>query len=239
MHVETDETTEPVRMMTGKDDKFRPDNKFYGRIKGVRLSARQAGLVEDLLPKVRVDLSQPLSFAQNDVWLEIGFGGGEHLAWQATHNLQTGIIGAEPFINGIAKLLVAIAENGLNNVRIHDTDARTLVPAIPDGSLSRIYLLYPDPWHKQRHRKRRFVNDETIGQFHRMLKPGGLFRFASDIEDYVNWTVSFIDRHGGFDYAGNCPADWRQPFEDWQQTRYEKKALREGRQPSYLSFVKR
>ncbi|HFC04745.1 MAG TPA: tRNA (guanosine(46)-N7)-methyltransferase TrmB, partial [Rhizobiales bacterium] len=115
-------------------------------------------------------------------------------------------------------------------------DARVLLPKIPDESLSRLFLLYPDPWHKQRHKKRRFVNVESIGQFHRMLKPGGVFRFASDIEDYVYWVVKNIDGHGGFKYAGKTISDWRQAPQDWHQTRYEQKAIREGRTPAYISF---
>jgi len=223
-------------MIAPKEKTNRPDHKFYGRLKGVRLSDRQSGLVETLLPKLRVDLDNPLAFSPGETWLEIGFGGGEHLAHQAIENPQTGIIGAEPFINGIAKLLVAVEEHNIDNVTIHDSDVRTLLPKIPDNCLSQVFLLYPDPWHKQRHRKRRIVNTESIAHFHRILKPGGLFRFASDIEDYVRWTVSFIDKHGGFDYAGDNLDDWRQPPDDWRRTRYEKKAIREGRQPSYLSF---
>ena len=215
------------------------DYKFYGRKKGVRLSARQSQLVETLLPRLRLNLDQPLSDSVNEHWLEIGFGGGEHLAAQAINNRQVDIIGAEPFINGIAKLLVEIDENTLTNVVVHDGDARVLLPKIPDQSLARLFLLYPDPWHKQRHQKRRFVNKTSIGHFHRMLKPGGVFRFASDIEDYVHWTVLNITRHGGFSFEGSSIEDWHQPPADWHQTRYEKKAIREGRTPAYITFTRK
>lgn len=221
------------------EKKTPPDFKFYGRIKGVRLSDRQSRLVQDLLPKVRLDLNRPLADSPDDVWLEIGFGGGEHLAFQAVNNPQITFIGAEPFVNGVAKLLVAIEENKIGNLTVHDGDVRVLLPNIPDNSLSRLFLLYPDPWHKQRHQKRRMVNEQTISHFFRMLKPGGIFRFASDIEDYVYWTVSVVKKHGGFRFSGETVKDWRQPPDDWHRTRYEAKALREGRTPSYISFTRR
>ena len=221
------------------DKKNPPDFKFYGRIKGVRLSDRQAGLMDTLLARVRLDLKNPMPALQRDVWLEIGFGGGEHLAFQAGQNPDIAFIGAEPFVNGVAKLLVAIEENNITNLTIHDGDVRVLLPKIPDNSLSRLFLLYPDPWHKTRHRKRRMVNEDTISHFHRMLKPGGVFRFASDIEEYVKWTVAAVKKHGGFEFAGDTPNDWRQPPDDWHRTRYEAKALREGRTPSYISFIAR
>ncbi len=225
--------------MTLGENKTQPDFKFYGRIKGVRLSDRQSNLVDKLLPQLRLDLNQPLPVGHGDVWLEIGFGGGEHLASQAINNPETAFIGAEPFVNGVAKLLVAVEENNISNLRIHDGDVRVLLPKIPDSSLSRLFLLYPDPWHKTRHRKRRMVNDETITHFHRMLKPGGVFRFASDIEDYVDWTVSVIKKHGGFDFTGKSVQDWRQAPDDWHRTRYEAKAIREGRVPSYITFKRK
>lgn len=216
-----------------------PEYKFYGRKKGVRLSERQSRLVDTLLPTLRLDLNNAVATSQPETWLEIGFGGGEHLAHQAMNNRQIAFIGAEPFVNGVAKLLVAIEENNLDNIHIHDGDARVLLPKIPDGSLDRVFLLYPDPWHKQRHKKRRFANDWSIGHFYRMLKPGGVFRFASDIDDYVAWTVKLVRKHGGFDFVGSHLDEWREPPEDWHQTRYEQKAIREGRRPAYISFVRR
>ncbi|VAV89755.1 tRNA (guanine(46)-N(7))-methyltransferase [hydrothermal vent metagenome] len=221
------------------EKKTKPDFKFYGRIKGVRLSDRQSRLITSLLPQVRLDLNQPLPVSHQETWLEIGFGGGEHLAHQAINNPHISFIGAEPFVNGVAKLLVAIEENNIGNLAIHDDDVRTLLPKIPDACLSRVFVLYPDPWHKQRHRKRRMVNDDTVAHFHRILKPAGVFRFASDIEDYVQWTVAAVRKHGGFEFSGDSIRDWRQPPADWHRTRYEAKALREGRTPSYISFIRR
>jgi len=171
-------------------------------------------------------------FRRNDAeqtWFEIGFGGGEHLAHQAELHPDINFIGAEPFLNGVAKLLALIEEKHLTNIRIHDGDARYLLEALPDASLERIFLLYPDPWPKARHAKRRFVSAETLSHFHRLLKPGGLFLFASDIANYVDWTREHMSVHGGF-------REEHDPFEDWIQTRYEIKARREGREPAYLTF---
>lgn len=174
----------------------------------------------------------------NDVdrtWLEIGFGGGEHLAHQAELHPNINFIGAEPFLNGVAKLLALIEAKRLANIAIHDGDARYLLEALPDASLERIYLLYPDPWPKARHAKRRFVSAETLGHFHRLLKSGGLFLFASDIADYVDWTHQHAAAHGGFVEEG----DPQEPFENWMQTRYEAKARREGRETAYLRFQRK
>ncbi len=187
-------------------------------------------LVDELLPKLRFDAAA----VKSPAWLEIGFGGGEHLAHQAELHPEVFFIGAEPFVNGVAKLLAVIEAKKLANIRIHDGDARYLLEALPAGSLERIYLLYPDPWPKERQKKRRFVNGETLDHFHRLLVPGGLFLFASDIADYVAWTRERVAAHGGFAEEGEAA----QPFENWVETRYEAKARREGRVPSYLRFRK-
>ncbi|MFT3988183.1 tRNA (guanosine(46)-N7)-methyltransferase TrmB [Aestuariivirga sp.] len=209
-------------------------HQFYGRRKGHALRRHHLSLINDLLPSLRVDLAAPLANCGPEVWLEIGFGGGEHLAHRAELSPEVSFIGAEPFVNGVAKLLVIVEEKNLANIRIHDGDARYLLEALPDASLARIYLLYPDPWPKTRHHQRRFVGDETISQFHRLLKPGGLFLFASDIADYVAWTRHHVARHAGFYEEMSDP----QGFEHWIQTRYEAKAKREGRSSSYLMFRK-
>ena len=185
-------------------------------------------LVDQLLPKLRFEVSKLTSPA----WLEIGFGGGEHLAHQAALHPDVLFIGAEPFLNGVAKLLALIEERQLTNIRIDDEDARYLLEAMPAASLERIYLLYPDPWPKSRHHKRRFVSPENLAHFHRLLNPQGLLLFASDIADYVRWTREHVAAHGGFKEEG----DSTQPFEDWLQTRYEAKAKREGRETEYLRF---
>ena len=209
-----------------------PRFQFYGRRKGHALRRHHLALVDDLLPGLRVNLTDPLKDTAEPRWLEIGFGGGEHLAHQAELHPDVSFIGAEPFVNGVAKLLALIEDKALANIRIHDADARYLLEALPDASFVRVYLLYPDPWPKARHNKRRFVCPENLAHIHRVLVPGGLFLFASDIADYVNWTREHISAHGGFAEEG----DPTQPYENWIQTRYEAKARREGRGSDYLRF---
>ncbi|MBL8790052.1 MAG: tRNA (guanosine(46)-N7)-methyltransferase TrmB [Rhizobiales bacterium] len=212
-----------------------PKFLFYGRRKGKPLRRRHSGLMETYLPQVRLDLAQPLAGSGGRRWLEIGFGGGEHLAHQAALHPDVSFIGAEAFLNGVAKLLAHLERLAASNVRVFHGDARDLLEALPDRSLERIYLLYPDPWPKERQKKRRFVSPATLGQFHRLLQDDGLFRFASDIPDYVQWTRDHVAAHGGFAEEGD-PA---LPYDNWTTTRYEAKALREGRTPAYLTFRKR
>ncbi len=206
--------------------------QFYGRRKGKSLRRHHSGLMDELLPHLRVGLGEPLSGTAEPRWLEIGFGGGEHLAHQAELHPGVSFIGAEPFVNGVAKLLARVEEKNLANVRIHDGDARYLLEALPEACFERIYLLYPDPWPKSRHNKRRFVSPENLVHFHRVLKPGGRFLFASDINDYVDWTREHVREHGGFAEDG----DPSEPYENWIETRYEAKARREGRGSAYLRF---
>jgi tRNA (guanine-N7-)-methyltransferase len=213
---------------------FIPKHQFYGRRKGKPLRRHHSDLMERLLPPLSVDLADPLAGTGERRWLEIGFGGGEHVVHQAALNPDVTIIGAEAFLNGVAKALAHVEEAGVANVRIHYGDARVLLEAMPDQCLERLYLLYPDPWPKERQKKRRFVNPVNLAHFHRLLKPGGLFLFASDITDYVDWTRDHIKTYGGFHEQGNAA----EPFENWTQTRYEAKAFREGRLPAYLSFWK-
>lgn len=188
--------------------------------------------MERLLPRLRVGLEDPLADMGERRWLEIGFGGGEHLAHQASLHPEVSFLGAEPFVNGVAKLLALVEENNLANVKVHDGDARPLLEVLPAASFERIYLLYPDPWPKARHNKRRFVSAGTLHHFHRLLKPHGMFLFASDIEDYVAWTRQHVADHGGFAEEG----DPREPFVNWIETRYEAKARQEGRGSAYLRF---
>ena len=218
--------------------------RTYGRRKGHRLSPRKMRLLDELLPKLRLDLETPpptpLSSLFPDqvtqVWLEIGFGAGEHLAWQAEANRHTGFIGCEPFINGVAKLLSEIDERKFTNIRIHDGDAREVLDWLADASLDRIFLLYPDPWPKTRHHKRRLISPRSLVTFARVMKPGAELRFASDIGDYVRATLEAVFASNDFEWLAERPADWRERPPDWPQTRYEKKALGEGRKAHCLIF---
>ena len=204
--------------------------QFFGRRRGKTLRRHHLQLMEELLPRLRVDLNNPLP--GGEVRLEIGFGGGEHLAHQAVLFPAVNFIGAEPFRNGVAKLLALIEEKAIGNIHIHDDDVRYLLEKLPPASLNRIYVLYPDPWPKKRHHERRIVNSETLQQFHTLLKPDGVFLFASDIDDYVEWTMRECREHSGFELVSNSD----EPFENWFQTRYEAKAKREGRETRYLTF---
>ncbi len=223
------------------DMKYIP--RLYGRLQDKPLKPRQAQLMETLLPKLAIPdpevgrLNLKALFPQaEEVWLEVGFGGGEHLAWQAAHNPAVGIIGAEPFLNGVAKALVQIDDQGLQNARIHHGDVRPLIEALPDGALTRLFVLHPDPWPKRRHQKRRMISPWFFGEAARLLRPGGELRVASDIPDYIRWTLMHWQRAGGFEWTAECAADWTDRPADWPQTRYEAKALREGRRPAYLIF---
>ncbi|WP_205042010.1 tRNA (guanosine(46)-N7)-methyltransferase TrmB [Rhodoligotrophos defluvii] len=215
----------------------------YGRRSGHKLRPSQAALTETLLPRLRLDpsaLPLPLERAfkapVREIWLEIGFGGAEHLLWHARRNPQVGFIGVEPFINGMAKLLSAVQSEGLANIRVYDGDARLLLPELPTACLSRAFVLFPDPWPKKRHNKRRIINAETLAELARVLKHGGELRLASDIPDYVRWMLAHARRVPQFVWAAERAEDWRTRPEDWPQTRYEQKAVREGRTPAYLRF---
>ena len=214
---------------------------FFGRRKGKKLRAGQDRRVATLLPQLRIDPdTDPRAAFQppRAVWLEIGFGGGEHLAAQAKAHPEIGFVGCEPFVNGVAKLLAVIEQESVGNIRLWDRDATELLPRLPPASFDRVYLLYPDPWPKRRQRKRRFISDETLSLLSRILRPGGEFRFATDIDDYAGWTLARVLRSTHFCWNAERPDDWRKPWQDWPGTRYEAKALREGRVPSYLTFVR-
>lgn len=231
--------------MNGENETSR--RHVYGRTKGKTLKPRQANLMETLFPRVSISLEESVIEPRTlfgdveEVWLEVGFGGGEHLAHQAETHPRVGIMGCEPFLNGVAKLVSEIDMRGLSNVRILNDDARFLLERLAPASLARVFILYPDPWPKKRHNKRRFINRETLGFLASALRPGGELRFASDIPDYIAWTlanVSRFNREKGetFRWTAECAADWRTPYEDWPGTRYEAKAIREGRTPCYLAF---
>ncbi len=232
--------------MTSSERRSRATEAFFGRRKGKPLREQQLERMGNLLPALRVDLSAPPPEKLEDLFpvpverlrLEIGFGGGEHLVHRATETPSTGFIGVEPFVNSMAKLLAEVEAKGLRNIRLYDDDATALLDWLPDASLDQIDLLYPDPWPKKKHWKRRFVSQANLARFHRVLKPGGLFCFASDIDTYVNWTLVHCRDHGGFEWTARNAADWKTPFAGWPGTRYEAKARREGRGSAYLTFCK-
>jgi len=217
---------------------------FFGRRKGHPLRARQASLMHELLPKLALDVSAPAPddlatlFLQRaeSVRLEIGFGGGEHLAAQALAHPEVGFIGCEPFVNGMAKMLAAIEARHIGNVRLHFGDATELLDWLPNGALARVDILYPDPWPKRRHWKRRIVRDETIAALARVLRVDGSVHFATDIADYAAWALERFARAPTFRWTAERAADWREPWPGYVPTRYEAKARREGRTSSYFVF---
>lgn len=230
----------------GTQRRQRSTEAFFGRRKGKPLRESQAHVMEHALPPLKIDLSAPAPSRLADLFpvpvsrfrLEIGFGGGEHLAHRASEQPETGFIGVEPFVNSMAKMLAKVEEGALRNIRLHDDDATEILDWLPSESIDQIDLLYPDPWPKKKHWKRRFVSAVNLDRFHRVLKPHGLFCFASDIDTYVNWTLQHCARHGGFAWTARNAADWLTPYPTWPGTRYEAKARREGRFSAYLTFRK-
>ena len=227
----------------------RPHRNFYGRLKGKALKKSQKTYLDQDLAQLspgavgwdenpdRTPLDLQARFGDRPIWLEIGFGGGEHLVHQAAQNPNVGIIGAEPYINGVAMLLGKIRRAGVDNLAVHPGDARDLFDVLPDNSIARAFLLYPDPWPKKRHHRRRFVTPEHLEPLARVMQPGAVLRVATDIPDYVRQTLEEVPK-AGFAWQAERPADWRRPWGDWLSTRYEQKALREGRTPHYLTFTR-
>jgi tRNA (guanine-N7-)-methyltransferase len=230
------------------DDAFeagdRRGGSFFGRRKGHKLRPHQLDLVEQLLPRLALDIS---SESPNDlgevfdrpvaeVRLEIGFGGGEHLIAEALNFPDTGFIGCEPYVNGMAKILTQIEAHNIANIRLFAGDAAELLAWAPPRSLVRIDLIHPDPWPKRRHWKRRFVQDATVNAMARILKTSGEFRFVSDIDDYCAWTLAHLVRSPDFEWMAERAADWQLPWPDYTMTRYGRKAEREGRKAAYFRF---
>lgn len=229
-----------------------PRRKFYGRRHGKRLKPNAAALIETRLPDLRVpgaaregdperapaDLAALFPGPRRALWLEIGFGAGEHLAHQAASNPDIGFIGCEPFINGVGALLGRLEARGIGNVRVHPGDARDLLELLPAASVGRVFLLYPDPWPKTRHWDRRFMNPENLELLARAMEPGAVLRLATDIPDYVRQALAVVAASPDFAVAAGFEAPWDRPWSDWPGTRYEAKALREGRRPHYLTFAR-
>lgn len=216
----------------------------FGRRKGHKLRPSRAILFETLLPTIEVAKPQGAIAAaslfgnDNPLWFELGFGGGEHLAEQALRNPHINFIGCEPYINGISSLLVAIDEHKLSNVRVYGGDARDILDNLPDGSIGRMFILFPDPWPKARHHKRRIVNQTTLSILHQKLKEGALLRVATDHVDYCTWILEHFLLFNKFLWQASRPADWHDAPADWVPTRYQAKAEQEGRKAVFLDFIK-
>jgi tRNA (guanine-N7-)-methyltransferase len=219
--------------------------RSFGRRRGRALSARQASLWRELLPAVALtgdaaQLAKPdrlFSAAVREVWLEIGFGGGEHLLWQAEQHPEAGILGCEPYQDGIVKVLSAISTRRAGNIRLFADDARILLRQLPAAAIARAFVLFPDPWPKRRHWKRRLVSEATLAELARVLRPGAELRIATDIAAYAECILLAVRRQGSFRWLAKTPADWRQRGSDWPRTRYEAKALAAGRHCSYFRFL--
>lgn len=219
-----------------------PPLRSFGRLKSRPIKPRQAALMETLLPSVRCPQGpfdpRELPGGSEGVWLEIGFGGGEHLAEQARRRPGTLFIGAEPFLNGVASALRHLDEMRLANVRLHDADVRDLLEHLPTGCVDRVFILFPDPWPKARHHKRRLIQADLVDELARIMKPGARLRFASDWADYVNWTLERLLANAGFEWTARTSADFSLPPEDHVTTRYEEKRLGDCT-PVFLDFVRK
>ena len=233
--------------MPGDDPASPPSRRIYGRRRGRPLRPGQLHLHETLLPQLAVALPEtglldPASlFAARPaaVWLEIGFGAGEHVAAQAASHPEIGFIGSEVFENGVARLTAEIARTGLGNIRIFPDDARVLLDALAPDSLGRVFILFPDPWPKTRHHKRRLVSTATLDRLAVLMRKGAELRLATDDRDYLAWMLERATGHPDFAWLARGPADWRERPADWPPTRYEEKARAAGRVPAFLRFVRR
>jgi len=221
---------------------------LWGRLSGRPLKPKLARMMTDVLPTIacvpdeqgQVDLPALFGGAAPDrLWVEVGIGAGEHLAWQAAANPDVGLIGAEFFLNGVASAVRHVDDQGLDNVRIMHGDGRVLVEGLPPGSVERAFILHPDPWPKRRHWERRIIQPAMMDALARVIRPGGILRLATDHADYQPWMTRIALAHPGFRWLAQGADDWRQRPGDWPQTRYEAKAMREGRLPLYLSLERR
>ena len=219
-----------------------PRRRLYGRAQGHKLRPAQQALVEELLPRLEVSegplTSRTLFGDGRPLELEIGFGAGEHLAAQAQARPDVGFMGAEPFLNGIVGLLGHVRDGALANVRVYRGDAQDVLDRLPDASLSRVYLLHPDPWPKARHAKRRFVNDGPLDRVAAKLRSGGEFRLGTDDPTYCRWALAVMARRTDFAWQAHTVADFQTRPADWPETRYERKARRNGHEVWYLRYVR-
>jgi tRNA (guanine-N7-)-methyltransferase len=216
--------------------------RLYGRSKGAPLRARPQRLMNELYPRLSVDTTQPIDVKNlfgrgvTSLWLEIGFGKGEHLVANALANPNIGHIGCEPFLNGMAACLGQIEDSGVDNVRLYHGHALNVVAHLPDASVSRLFVLHPDPWPKFRHAKRRMINDDRLAMFAQVMQPGGELRIGTDHPTYLAHTLMVMQRQPDFEWLAETPDDWSVRPADWPETRYEQWALTEGRPVWYLTF---
>lgn len=228
------------------DSQLKDGLRSFGRKRARKPSPRQLRLMHDVLPRLRIDVehlqrrSLPDLFASpvTDIWLEVGFGGAEHLIHQATQNPHVGLIGCEPFEDGVVKAVAAIEERNLRNIRLHPDDVRPLLRAVPAASFAKVFVLFPDPWPKARHAKRRLVSQSFLDRLAIVMKSGAELRIATDIDVYARTVLQAAIPHSGFRWTATAPADWRTPWPDWAGTRYEAKALCAGRRPMFLTFIR-
>jgi tRNA (guanine-N7-)-methyltransferase len=226
-----------------------PRDKLYGRKHGRRLRAGRQGTLDTLMPDLEIALPEtgqgmldPDSLFKSppaDLWIEIGFGAGEHLAYQARQHPEIGFIGGEVYINGVARLVGEIARDRLANIRLFTGDAGRLIRALPEASVGRAFVLFPDPWPKRRHWKRRFIGPDNLDMLARILKDGAELRLATDHPDYLIWMLQHLVGRADFEWLARRPADWRTRPEDWPETRFEAKARRQGRHSTYLRLRRR
>ncbi len=222
----------------------KPFDKFFGRRKGKALTKASQDRFDSILPTVSIEITENTVFNAeeifgneiNELWFEVGFGGGEHMAWQAQNHKHVSIIGCEPYLNGTAKVLKEIEEDEINNIRIYPNDARHIMDKMPDACLDKAFALFGDPWRKYRHRYRRFIGPDNLDRFARILKDGAILRIATDHPIYLQWILRWTPVHPDFEWLDEGPKDWGIRKSDWPETRYERKAVREGRKSSYLTF---
>lgn len=209
----------------------------FGRNRGRSLRPYQQQLVDELLPTLTPHGSEPKE-GYTSLALEIGFGGGEHLLAQAAYNPDTLFIGCEPFINGVAKCLAGIDQQKLKNIRLFTRDARELILAMPDACVDSVFILFPDPWPKARHNKRRLVSTETLHMIARIHKPGGRLLIATDHIDYSEWIFEVLLKHSDYYWTAKEQADWKNPPPDWTETKYQRKTMEEGREPVFMECLR-
>ena len=222
--------------------------RLTGRRHGRKLRRGLQGLLDELLPRIAItlpeagaqlDLSDLFGSQPRRLWVEIGFGAGEHLVWQAKANPEAAFLGAEIYVNGIAAALRSLEREGLSNIRILQGDGIALLDALPDASVERVTALFPDPWPKARHHKRRLIQAHTLDRMARVMRDDAELRVATDHRDYLRWILDHTARHGEFVWTADGPSDWRVRGDDWPATRYETKAIEQGRMPVFLRFLRR